>query len=496
MVEGFYRQESKLHRKCIYSRGKVNQSLRNSILLSLLIGLTASSPVFALEISAGRGVHGKNASTANGKPLVKTGVKSKVSPASTAVAGKSLNKTPRPQAVRNVDLASTKSKPTAASAETTTISYPPTIAARIKDYRSAPSTASWEFVLKELLDYAQQPNTARLSQTALLQVNPALADLGTKIIDFAGGRIWNFTKAPECQHLVVQWQNVSPGIEETVTVRGRRRIVRSAPQVSWRAELIHVPAGLKIKEARIVSSSSLVTVGKRVIRTDSPHSLVLIGADRGGNNYLHAFRASGSVWNEVQDIFSGVPPYVLQNLTGKASFSGNDLVLAIGGAGANEGADKKTSTITASNGYRIVLKLNAGKYLLDGGKNGEDSALSIVAQFASALQQNRLDLAKAWLADPKLVSIPKYIGYLGKSSPPARIIPMNNPGNGSSRFRLITSMKDDLIIDVGKTKTLPFAIKALFIAPPDPMAARILSNLQSHDPPAANAATQDDSGNQ
>ena len=245
--------------------------------------------------------------------------------------------------------------------------------------------------------------------------------------------------------------------------------------------------GVQIKEARIVSSVAVSAVGKRVVRSESPRSLVLVGCEKSGTSYLHAFRASGGTWNEVTDVFSGVPPYVLQNLSGKASFNGNDLVLAIGGTATSDGGDKKTSSGTASNGYRIVLKLIAGKYTLEGGKNGEEGALAITAQFASALQQNRPDLAKAWLVDPKLVSIPKYIGYFTKTAPAVRIIPMANPGNGSVRFRLITSMKEDLIVDVGRTKTLPFAVKAVFIAPPDPLASKILSNLQTHEPGASSS---------
>ncbi len=56
---------------------------------------------------------------------------------------------------------------------------------------------------------------------------------------------------------------------------------------------------------------------------------------------------------------------------------------------------------------------------------------------------------------------------------------MASPGNGNSRYRLVTFLKDDLIIDVGKTKTQPMAIKALFIAPPDPWAQKLLGNFSS-----------------
>jgi hypothetical protein len=366
------------------------------------------------------------------------------------------------------------------------------VAARIKDYRQSPDTGSWDGALRELRDFAQLPSTGKMSQDALFKMVPPLAEIGTKFVDFSGNRLWNFTRAPECQHVILQYLSVTPGVEEAVMVKGRRRLVRTSPTVAWRADLVRVTPGVQIKEARIVSSVTTTAVGKRVVRSESARSLILVGCDKSSASYLRGFRAASGTWNETPEVFNGVPPYVLQNLSGKASFSGSDLVLAIGGTSTSDGGDPKTGAGTTSNGYRIVLKLIGGRYSLDGGKNGEDGAIAVTAQFASALQQNRPDLAKAWLADPKLSSIPKYIGYFSKNMPALRIIPMASPGNGSTRFRLITSLKEDLIIDVGKIKTLPFAVKAVFVAPPDPLASKILSNLQSPDPVAALAGKDKD----
>lgn len=384
------------------------------------------------------------------------------------------------------DSVSADAQPAVSPAAEAVASHAAAVAARIKDYRQSPDAGSWDAALRELRDFAQLPQTGKMSQAALLQMIPQLSEIGTKFVDFSGNRLWNFTHAPECQHVILQYQSVTPGVEEAVIVKGRRRIVRTSPTVAWRADIVRVTPGIQIKEARIVSSVTTTTVGKRVVRNESPRSLVLVGCEKSSSSYLRAFRAASGTWNETPDVFNGVPPYVLQNLSGKASFSGNDLVLAIGGTNTSDG-DLKTGTGTSSNGYRIVLKLIGGRYTLDGGKNGEDGALAVTAQFASALQQNRPDLAKAWLADPKLVSIPKYIGYFTKTAPALRIIPMANPGNGSVRFRLITSMKEDLIVDVGKIKTLPFAVKSVFVAPPDPLASKILSNLQALDSAAAQA---------
>lgn len=370
-----------------------------------------------------------------------------------------------------------------------------TLAAKIAEYKSSPDNGTWEAVLKEIRAFTQVPQTAKSNAALLFQANPSLPEIGTKLTDFAGGRIWGFPKVPECQHVVLQWANIVPGNEEETVVHGKRRIVRAAPQVSWRSEYLRVPAGVQVKEARFVSSATVQTVGKKVMRTEGPRSLVLAGCDRAGSAYLHAFRFAGGNWTEVADVFSNVPPYVMQSLASKASFSGNDLVLSIGGTSApapstDTSVDKKTPLPAASNGYRMVLKFVSGKYTMEGGKTGEDGALATVAQFAAALQQGKQDVAKAWLADPKLVSIPKYIGYFAKPMPLPKIVPMANPLNGLTRYRLITSLKEDLIIDVGRTKTLPFAVKGVFVAPPDPMAAKLVTTVQAHD--AASGANKDD----
>jgi hypothetical protein len=372
------------------------------------------------------------------------------------------------------------------------------LAAKIAEYKSSPDNSTWENVLKEVRTFTQLPQTAKLSPALLFQANPGLTDVGTKLTDFAGGRIWSFPKVTECQHVVLQWANVVTGNDEETVVRGKRRVVRAAPQVLWRSEYLRVPAGVQLKEARFVSSSTVQTVGKKVVRTEGPRSLVLAGGDRAGSAYLHAFRSSGGGWTEVADVFSNVPPYVMQSLASKASFSGNDLVLSIGGtsapapsASADPNSDRKAPPPAASNGYRMVLKFVNGKYTMEGGKTGEDGALATAAQFAAALQQGKQDVAKAWLADPKLVSVPKYIGYFVKPMPQPKIVPMANPLNGLLRYRLITSLKEDLIIDVGRTKTLPFAVKGIFVAPPDPMAAKLVTTVQAHD--SAAGASKDES---
>ena len=50
-------------------------------------------------------------------------------------------------------------------------------------------------------------------------------------------------RVPECQHVILQWQAVTPGTDEFVMVKGKRRLTRNAPTIAWRAEFVRVGAG-------------------------------------------------------------------------------------------------------------------------------------------------------------------------------------------------------------------------------------------------------------
>ncbi len=58
---------------------------------------------------------------------------------------------------------------------------------------------------------------------------------------------------------------------------------------------------------------------------------------------------------------------------------------------------------------------------------------------------------------------------------------MSGPAGGGARFRLVTSSKDDLIIEVGRILSGKLkgqvAVKALFVAPPDPIAQSLMGIL-------------------
>ncbi len=237
----------------------------------------------------------------------------------------------------------------------------------------------------------------------MLSAHSSLAELGAHAIESGGVRIWTFNKVPESQIALVQWQNVVSGPEQTIRVHGRKRVVRGKPIVTWKMEVLHLPEAVSLKEAKLVSSRPIISgTAKKPVYTECPRALILAGNDRAGNAWLSGYRLSSGGWVGSADIFSAVPPFLLQNLAGKVSFSGNDLVLAVGTANSLAPEQSRTAPVTTqSSGYRIVLRFFGGKYSLEG-KAGEEGPLLMVNQFAQALQQNRTDLAKGLAVRPEV----------------------------------------------------------------------------------------------
>ena len=161
-----------------------------------------------------------------------------------------------------------------ATPEDSLLAHQAAVTLSLNAYRQNPSLASWQAAVKELEGYTRIPQSFRCSQASLFQAIPALAEIGTKIIDFPDGRLWNFSKVPESQEPLLQWQSASQAMEE-VKIRGRRKIVRivkvtlrsqllpSTEQVhSNQANEVNAASEVKVKEARLVGPCSLITAGK------------------------------------------------------------------------------------------------------------------------------------------------------------------------------------------------------------------------------------------
>lgn len=334
-----------------------------------------------------------------------------------------------------------------------------TVSASAKNFKTAPNESNWQTLINTLKAYLADPRVAKAAPTQILAANPLLKDVGTRVLDAGGLRVWCIGNDKQTQTLILQ---------------------SGAPQEGMaNVSILPLPDSVFLTGAKIIRSfttSTVITKVKRkkvvetVTKPNGPPFLILAGSDRTtGLIWLKSYRAGAGGWNESNEPFASIPPYLLQNVSGQASFSGSNLVLSVSSANATNLPKPKSTT------YQIILKLNGSQFGL-AGKPNNDAPVSIVSYFVQCISNNRLDLAKGWLKDPALLSIPKYIGLTGKPpSQPYKLVAMSTPVSGP-RYRLVTYGKHDLIFDMGKDKQ-QWIIKGIFIAPPDPLAKALSGTM-------------------
>lgn len=344
------------------------------------------------------------------------------------------------------------------------------LASAIADYKSHPDTTSFQAVWQRFRDLLGMPSAAHASGAAILAANPGLVELGARLSDAGGAKIWSFPKVQDWQSIIVQWQQPVGAATRTVVGRGRhqRVIITPAPTVS-RIQVLSIPQNMVFRDARIihgVGGAVAKTAKAPAPRPEGPRILALVGNERlSGTIWVAAYKQADGNWVENPASLASIPAYLIQNVAGRAYFAGNELVLALGSPTEPGG--------TQSSGYKVSLRLVDGKFAVEGKAFDQGPALA-ATQFMQALQQNHADAARACLVDPSLLSVPKYIGVFNRpADKPMKLIAMSAPLLSGARFRIMTYEKDDLIVDVTKVKN-QWAIKAVFIAPPDPLAQKLM----------------------
>jgi hypothetical protein len=325
----------------------------------------------------------------------------------------------------------------------------------INSYKTAPDPQSWDAVFDS---FKQIVSISLAKHLDLININKTLTNqVGMKLYDSGSIRVWSFPKVPEAQQMLMEWHDVT-AVRVGRGARARIVTTASVPKL----QVFNCPANTSITEAKLLSSSAVKGTPQ------TTRCLVLLGGDtKSGSPWVQGYKFADGRWNTAPGLFSGVPPFLLQNLQGKVSFSGTNILLTID---TPKGPDNEAPT----GGYKITLTFLNDHYTLDS-KSGMDPATTVAMQFMQAVQMGKMDLVKAWLVDSKLASIPGYLDlYNRPGGMPFRLMPMALPPNGNSRFRIVTFAKNDLIMDVGKVKQ-QWAVKALFIAPPDPLARKLLS---------------------
>jgi len=343
--------------------------------------------------------------------------------------------------------------------------------ASLRAYQSAKDAEHWQKFFQDFKEVVSHAVQSHEDLSSVLKRIKGVNDLAIAFADGGSVKIWSFPKAAESEQLLVFWQEAVARTPVHVGRRGGRVRKSLPPLIVSRLEAINCPSGSLISSARLIAlSGSGATKSSEFGR-----ALILLGSERKtGGVLLQGYKLSSGRWIAAPELFSGAPPFLIQNLTGSVSFSGNNLIIGLGTVQSTttKGADNQS----AGGEYKISLVFMGDHYALDQ-KSGGDPATTVAMQFVSAIQEGRVDLVKGWLADAKLASIPGYLGLYSRNASltPFKLIPMVvTDKNGIARFRLITFGKNDLILDIGKVKG-QWAVKALFIAPPDALAKKIVS---------------------
>ncbi len=315
---------------------------------------------------------------------------------------------------------------------------------------------------------------------AIIRSTASLKDIGLRLTAGANVKIWSFPRVTDCQQILVDWKETSyPKRPAVVGKRSKARFRKPlSPVVVTKIQAASCPANTQIDDARLIYLDRQGDVEGKSSKSEVGSILVLAGSSvKTGLMFLAGYRLYQGTWVPYPEVFSEIPPYLAQNLLGKASFSGTNLVLTVQDAKSKSPNGQETAgglerpSIAQSGGYKITFRLFENHYVLDNRLSVDfaaDPAAAIAVQFAQAVQNGRIDLVKAWLSDAQLASLPGYLGLYNKQSPAFKLVRMTTQG-GATRFRLVTFGKDDLILDIGKNKN-QWLIKGLFIAPVDPLA--------------------------
>ena len=365
-----------------------------------------------------------------------------------------------------------------------------------QSYKDSPSNETYTELWQNFESWVHQLAIRHIDASNSCKAYQALSKAGLKIIDATGSggsiRIYTFspqaiwaqnktgqpapsanlksdikplvspmTKTPiETRDILVQsLESVQAEPNSRLSKRHstkRARTIRVKKTALIRTQSINIPSGADIKQVCLLSGS---TGAKTVF-------LAINGVDlQSGHSWLEGLKHTGTGWVFDNDLWQQVPSFLLQTGQAKVRLSENSLVITIGSRGA---ADNTGSTT----GYELVMPFIENHFAL--ARNAaQDPARAVALQFLLAIQGKRADLAKIWLADPQLASIPGYLGLYNRSGSTAlKLISMPPPLNGGARFRLITNTKDDLIVYVGKVKT-QWLVKGLFIAPADALSTQI-----------------------
>jgi hypothetical protein len=346
-------------------------------------------------------------------------------------------------------------------------------------FKNNPNPATFAEFMRVFKGFLASPGVSKTPAAAIIKANPVLSELGVRVTEAGSGRIWSFPRIPHGHEIVVQWHDT----KAVVTFVGRRHRKHVSYSTVSRMQALTLPPSVTLKDARVIGGE------------EGARYLVLVGDDSGSSLWLHAYKSVDGQWTSSPDHFSTIPSFLTENMSGRVTFRGSDLIFNVGRVVPPSGDQTTRLPEAESSTYRFWVKLTDTGYVLQ--RHVPDIAqFSAVRQLLDALAGNRTDVAKTLVTDSKLLSIPKYVGVRGPSST-FRVVQMASPPSGAPRYRIITGQRNDLIFEVVRIKdrsTPPVfspVVRAIFIAPPDPFLQEISKILPTYDQvvPAAPAPT-------
>ncbi len=378
--------------------------------------------------------------------------------------------------VNQVSAAAPQDKPAATSPVPRPVFSLPALQEKVKAYRVESSESSWGAFANTFKVFLSDPRTTRLTATQIIKANPALSDLRVQVIDAHGTKLWTF-----------------PGVTENRVIFAQRTGLMTPASPNVPVDILEYPEGVNITDARIVHSSTTTTttvparrgkVKKITQVVEGPKFLAMAGYKRtDGQLWLKAYKLSGSVLAPSTEPFVHVPATLMQGSATRAYFSGNNLVIGMPSSDSSSNTSKTDGShpipsTPSSSSYQVVLKFEGNAFTL-AEKPAADGPLPIAVFFVKTLLEGRTDIAKAWVGDPALINIPKYLGLIGKNpSKPYKLVAMSVIPGASvmARYRLVTYEAQDLILDIGRVKK-DTKVKGIFVAPSDPVARNLNGTL-------------------
>src|SRR5262249_9813169 len=133
-----------------------------------------------------------------------------------------------------------------------------------------------------------------------------------------------------------------------------------------RFQVLACPASVYVNDGRLISATSGESVskaasGSRAVNPSADKYLVFGGADKKtGLAWLAGYHLSAGNWVKCPGLFSGVPPYLLENVQGRMSFSGANLVFSSEPLKSSGGSYQSDGS-----GYKLVLRFLGDRFALD-----------------------------------------------------------------------------------------------------------------------------------